>query len=104
LTSRDRAGTPQRLARELLDARALDTSKESLLMSLRISLCATALAAALAGSVFAQAPPSPSPAKRAIDERKAIFTLIGGNFRPIGEQLQGRGSLGANAAREPHER
>jgi cytochrome c556 len=73
-------------------------------MSLRTSLCVTALAATLTGAVFAQAPPSPSPAKRAVDERKAIFTLISGNFRPIAEQLQGRGSLDASEARKRAER
>jgi len=36
------------------------------------------------------APPAPSPAKRAVDERKAIYTLVGANFRPLGEALQGR--------------
>ena len=72
--------------------------------TLRVSLFVTALAAVLTGSAFAQAPPSPSPAKRAIDERKAVFTLIGGNFRPIGEQLQGRGSLDSGEARKRAER
>lgn len=72
--------------------------------TLRVSLCITALATVLTASAFAQAPPSPSPAKRAIDERKAIFTLIGSNFRPIGEQLQGRGSLDASVARKRAER
>jgi cytochrome c556 len=74
-------------------------------MSLRISLCIAALVAALlATAALAQAPPSPSPAKRAVDERKAIFTLIGGNFRPIGEQLQGRGLLDSGEARKRAER
>jgi len=72
--------------------------------TLRVSLCITALATVLTASAFAQAPPSPSPAKRAIDERKAIFTLVGSNFRPIGEQLQGRGSLDAGEARKRAER
>ena len=72
--------------------------------TLRVYLFVTALAAALAGSASAQAPPSPSPAKRALDERKAIFTLIGSNFRAIGEQLQGRGSLDAGEARKRAER
>jgi cytochrome c556 len=72
--------------------------------TLRVSLSVTALATALTASAFAQAPPSPSPAKRAIDERKAIFTLIGSNFRPLGEQLQGRGSLDATEARKRAER
>lgn len=72
--------------------------------TLRVSLCITAFATVLAASASAQAPPSPSPAKRAVDERRAIFTLIGSNFRSIGEQLQGRGSLDANEARKRAER
>jgi cytochrome c556 len=45
---------------------------------------------------FAQsAPPAPSPAKRAVDERKAIYTLVGANFRPLGEVLQGRAQYNA---------
>ncbi len=35
-------------------------------------------------------PAAPSPAAQAINVRKAIFTLIGSNFRPVGDVLQGR--------------
>ncbi len=79
-------------------------SKHGSHASIGLSLCMSAFAAVLSASVIAQAPPSPSPAKRAVDERKAIFTLISGNFRPIAEQLQGRGSLDAAAARKRAER
>lgn len=41
------------------------------------------------------APPGPSPAKQAIEARKAIYALIGSNFRPIGGFLQGRGQYDA---------
>ncbi|MDB5978752.1 MAG: cytochrome c prime [Nevskia sp.] len=37
-----------------------------------------------------QASAPSSPALQAINVRKAIFTLIGSNFRPVGEVLQGR--------------
>jgi cytochrome c556 len=37
---------------------------------------------------FAQSAP-PSPVKLAIENRKAVFTLVGNNFRPIGEILRG---------------
>ena len=37
---------------------------------------------------FAQTPP-PNPLKLAIENRKAVFTLVGNNFRPIGEILRG---------------
>lgn len=36
----------------------------------------------------AQTPPA-NPVKLAIENRKAVFTLIGNNFRPIGEILRG---------------
>jgi len=40
-------------------------------------------------------PPAPSPAKQAIEVRKAVYVLIGSNFRPIGGLLQGRGQYDA---------
>jgi len=43
----------------------------------------------------ADAPPVPSAAKQAVDARKAIYTLIGSNFRPVAEVLQGRGQYDA---------
>ena len=66
------------------------------LSRLRVMTCAALIASALVADAASQAPPSPSPARRAIDERKAIFTLIGANFRPLGEVLQGRASLDAS--------
>jgi hypothetical protein len=55
---------------------------------------ATVLAIATAGfavvALAQSAPPAPSPVKRAIDERKAIYTLVAANFRPLGETLQNR--------------
>jgi cytochrome c556 len=53
------------------------------------------LTAGLALSAAAQTPPAapaaapPSPASQAIAVRKAIYTLIGANFRPIGDALKG---------------
>jgi cytochrome c556 len=41
------------------------------------------------------APPAPSPAKQAVEVRKAVYTLIGSNFRPIGGLLQGRAQYDA---------
>ena len=37
----------------------------------------------------AGAAPGPSPARQAIDARRAALTLIGGNFRPLGAILKG---------------
>jgi cytochrome c556 len=35
------------------------------------------------------AAPAPNQARQAIENRKAVFTLIGNNFRPVGEILKG---------------
>ena len=35
------------------------------------------------------AAPSPNLARQAIENRKAVFTLIGNNFKPVGEILRG---------------
>jgi cytochrome c556 len=49
------------------------------------------IAAAMALSVAAQtAAPTASPSKQAIEARKAAFVLIGQNFKPIGDALQGK--------------
>ena len=37
----------------------------------------------------------PSPAERAIEYRQALYTVIGGNFGPIGGILQGHGEYNA---------
>ena len=48
-------------------------------------------AAPFASLVVAQAAPEPPPnlARQAIENRKAVFTLIGNSFRPIAEILRG---------------
>jgi cytochrome c556 len=78
--------------------------------------CALIIGATLAFSALAQnAPPpagpagagpggpgggarmggGPSPAERAIEYRKALYTVIGANYTPIGNVLQGRGEYNA---------
>ena len=50
--------------------------------------------AAVAGFAAAQTPPlGTSPGRQAIEARKAAFTLIGGNFRPLAAVLKGDTSL-----------
>jgi len=48
-------------------------------------------AAPFASMVVAQTAPEPAPnlARQAIENRKAVFTLIGNSFRPIAEILRG---------------
>jgi cytochrome c556 len=73
----------------------------------RAVLCVSVLVSlGIAGAAISQSsPPAPSAAKRAVDERKAVFTLIGSSFRPLGEQLRGGGaSLDANEARKRADR
>jgi cytochrome c556 len=56
---------------------------------------ASALGIGLALSASAQTPPAggpPTPASQAIAVRKAIYTLIGSNFKPIGDALKGSGT------------
>jgi cytochrome c556 len=65
-----------------------------------LTSCALVLSAVLSGGANAAegaaaapagaSPPQPTPAERAIDYRKAVFTVLGGNFGPIGGVLQGR--------------
>ena len=47
------------------------------------------LTVAMAATANAQTAPGPSPARQAIDARKAAYTLIGGNFRPLAAILKG---------------
>jgi cytochrome c556 len=64
-------------------------SKRVTASSARVALL---LGIGLALAVAAQTPPaggSPSPASQAIAVRKAIYTLIGSNFKPIGDALKG---------------
>lgn len=76
----------------------------------RLQLACGALILGFCGSLTAAAqtappaaPPAggpPTPAKQAIDYRKAVFTLIGGNFRPLGEVLQGKSPYDAAEAQK----
>jgi cytochrome c556 len=68
-------------------------SKTIALLSARAALV---LGVGLALSAAAQTPPAaapaaapPTPASQAIAVRKAIYTLIGANFKPIGDALKG---------------
>lgn len=68
-----------------------------------IRVGAAFLAAAIAATANAQTPPTsgapgPSPARQAVDARRAAFTLIGGNFRPLGAILKGAAPVDAAEA------
>jgi cytochrome c556 len=59
-----------------------------------------------AGAAPAAGPPPgmPSPAERAIEYRKAVYTVLGGNFGPIGGVLQGRAPYDAKEIAKRAER
>lgn len=50
------------------------------------------------------APPAASPSKQAIEARKAAFVLIGQNFKPIGDALQGKAPYDQAQVRKRAER
>lgn len=68
----------------------------ALLLGLGGSLTAAAQTVAPAAATGAP----PPAAKQAIEYRKAVFTLIGGNFRPLGEVLQGKSPYDAAEAQK----
>jgi cytochrome c556 len=51
------------------------------------------------GLVFASDTGEPSPTARAIEYRKAVYTVIGGNFAPLGAVLRGRSAYDPSDAR-----
>ena len=51
--------------------------------------CALTLIVPLITAAADTASPPPNLARQAIENRKAVFTLIGNNFRPVGEILRG---------------
>lgn len=60
----------------------------------QLSMGITVCAGALLGSATAQnGVPANLAAQHAIENRKAVFTLIGNNFRPVGEILRGAASV-----------
>ncbi|MFM2324050.1 MAG: hypothetical protein RL244_929 [Pseudomonadota bacterium] len=70
--------------------------------SMSLQSCALALGALLASSIVAAE--GPSPAERAIEYRKAVYTVIGGNFGPVGAVLQGKAPYNAADVRVRAER
>lgn len=63
----------------------------TLVLGTIVSITATAQAPAGAG-MGAGGPPGgmPSPAEQAIDYRQALYTVLGGNFGPVGQMMAGR--------------
>ena len=79
---------------------------QTLKASRHLKLVGAALLVCASASLFAADPspaptaapaavPGPNPAKQAIAVRKASFALIGNNFKPIGDVLQGKATYDA---------
>ena len=47
------------------------------------------LLAGVCSAALAQQAPAPTPAQQAVAARKAVFTLIANNFRPLGDVVKG---------------
>lgn len=56
--------------------------------------------ASLALSALAQQAAPPAPGTQAINVRKAVFTLIGSGFKPVGEVLQGHAAYDADTVQK----
>jgi cytochrome c556 len=83
--------TGEKMRNEVMSERVNSVS-----LAVRSARAALVLGVGLAVSSVAQTPPPaatpPSPASQAIAVRKAIYTLVGANFKPIGDVLKGTGT------------
>jgi cytochrome c556 len=66
-------------------------------------VAASIIGAAIAVAALAQTP-GPSPGRQALESRKAVFTLIEANFRPLGAILKGDAPFDAAAAQKRADR
>ena len=86
------AATPFTIAQPINVIQPTST-RHALLRRYAAGACALALGASALSLSAADAPPAPAAgptAKQVIDVRRALFVLIGSNFRPVGETLQGK--------------
>jgi cytochrome c556 len=72
----------------------------SVLAAVSIGFPASAQAPAPTPATAAAPPSPPSPAKVAIDVRQSAFTLIGNNFKPVAEVLQGKAQYDSGEAQK----
>lgn len=63
-----------------------------LIMKCVTVICVAALMAPLVTALAQTATPPPNLARQAIENRQAVFKLIGNNFKPVGEILRGNSS------------
>jgi cytochrome c556 len=68
---------------------AVLSARAALVFGVGLALSAAAQTPPAAPTAAPTAAPPPSPASQAIAVRKAIYTLIGANFKPIGDALKG---------------
>ena len=79
------------MSSKLTTASRITLASSAFILFAGIALSAAAQQTPLAPAAAPAGGP-PSPGTQAINVRKAVFTLIGSNFKPIGEVLQGRAS------------
>ena len=77
------------MSRKPTTTRYVAVASSALILAATFALSAAAQQSPPAAPAAPAAAP-PSPGTQAINVRKAIFTLIGSNFKPVGEVLQGR--------------
>jgi len=77
------------MSRTSLTARRMMVVGGGLILGAAFALSAKSQTAPAAAPPAAPAAASPSPARLAIENRKAVYTLIGNNFKPLGAVLKG---------------
>jgi cytochrome c556 len=78
------------MSRTLITARRMMFIGGALMLGASFALSANSQTApAVAPPAAPAAAAGPSPARQAIENRKAIYTLIGNNFKPLGAVLKG---------------
>ena len=77
------------MSRTSLTARRMMVVGGGLILGAAFALSAKSQTAPAAAPPAAPAAASPSPARLALENRKAVYTLIGNNFKPLGAVLKG---------------
>lgn len=80
------------MTRKMSIARCITTAGATLILGATFALSAAEPQTPPAAAAVAPVGGPPTPGTQAINVRKAIFTLIGSNFKPVGEVLQGKAS------------
>ncbi len=88
------------MSRTLTTARGVGVASSVLIIAAGFCLSAQSQTAPAAAPPAASAAAGPSPARAAIEVRKAVYVLIGSNFRPLGNVLKGTAQYDAAEAQK----